>query len=219
MGTGRRRSRSSRRPCLYVSSWGRAEDDLVVAVALAGAVLGLAGEVVAVGAARFPATDNGVGVAAGAAGEVHGSIEAVDDGDGVSVRHAVVVGGPEDELSQRRRRLPGEVTAQGAAAVPRAAGAEAGVGVEGAAGAGPDPSGGAARGRRHPEGPRLAGREHRAAAAAAGRDCGGVHRVEAPVVDVEGGLTGTAGGEGHEQDDDDQRDGSRSTHCAAELRL
>ena len=83
------------------SSCRRAEDDLVVAVALAFAELAVAGVVIRVGAAGVPAPDDAV-FPAGDAGEVHGHVEAVHDGD------VVHVGGvPEVELRERHRRVPG----------------------------------------------------------------------------------------------------------------
>jgi len=93
------------------SSW--AEGDLVVAVAAAGMGLGVVvGKEVGVGAAGAATVEGH----AGAAGESHGEVVAVDNRDVVEVLAAA-----DGELGQRHGRLPGQRARERAAAVARLA--------------------------------------------------------------------------------------------------
>ena len=166
-----------------------AEDDLVVAVAAAGVCLGVVfGEEVSIGAAAVPAGDRH----AGAAGEAHGQVVAVDHRQVVEVLAAA-----DGELRQRQRRLPGERARQRAAAVAGGAAATAGA-VEAAARAAPHPAGACPGG--HVDGPRITRAQLPAAAHRRRRR---PHRERAPVGDGEGRRVGAAGGEGRHQDDDE----------------
>ena len=177
-----------------MKSW--AEDDSVVAVAVAGAQLGVVGGVlVRVRAAPLPARQRH----AGAAGEAHGDVVPVDHRQVVEV--PVAAGRPQRELRQRQRRLPGQPARQRAAAVAGGAPAAAGA-VEAAPGPAPHPAGAGPGG--HVDGPRLPRAQLRAAAHRRRRR---PHRERAPVGDGEGRRVGAAGGEGRHQDHDDEHCG------------
>ena len=128
---------------ILAASSSRAEGDLVVAVAAAGMGLPVGRIVVCVRAARVPAHQPD----AGAAGEGHADVEAVDDRDVVEVLAAA-----DRELGQRQWRLAGEGAGERAAAVARLAAPA--VAVEGAARAAPDAAGAGAG--RHVDRPRPA---------------------------------------------------------------
>jgi len=166
----------------------RAEGDLVVAVGGAGVGLPVRGLVVRVGAAGVPAHQ----AHAGAAGEGHADVEAVDHRDVVRVH-----GAADGELGQRHRRLPGEGAGEGAAAV--AGRAPPPPAAEGAPRAAPHPAGLGAGG--HGDGPGPTRVELRAPAHGGRRR---PHREAAPVGDGEGGRA-TAGHEGGEEEEDDDR--------------
>nr|TKW29775.1 hypothetical protein SEVIR_3G417800v2 [Setaria viridis] len=161
-----------RRTTIETASPSWAEGDLVVAVPGAGMeLLVVLREEVGLGAPGARAHD----AVAGAAGEGHGEVVAVDHRDVVEV-----LGAAEGELGQRHGRLPGEGAGERAAAV--AGRAPPAVAVEGAPRAAPDPAGAGAGG--HAEGPRLARVELPAAADGGGR---WPHRGAAVVGDGEGG--------------------------------
>jgi hypothetical protein len=166
----------------------RAEDDLVVAIAVARTGLRVVGLVVRVGAAGVPAPEGG----AGAAREVHGQVVPVDHRDVVVV---VVAAAADGELGQRRRGLPGQAAGVGASAVARRAAAPAAA--EGAAGAAPDPA--SAGPGLHVDSPRRARVQLRAAA---DRDACWPHREPAVVSYRERGGAGACG-EASEQEEED----------------
>jgi hypothetical protein len=179
----------------------RAEGDLVVAVAATGMGLHVVGVVVRVGASRVRAHQPH----AGAAGEGHGEVVAIDDRDVVEVLAAA-----DGELGQRQRRLPRQRAGQRAAAVARLAAPA--VAVEGAAGAAPHAAGAGAG--RHVDGPRPARVQLRAPAHRGGR---GPHGEPAVVGDGEGGGVGAhaSQGGGQEQQEDRGRGGGGHCWCSA----
>ena len=124
---------------------------------------------------------------AGAAGESHGEVVAVDHRDVVEVLAAA-----DGELGQRHGRLPGQRARERAAAVARLAAPAAAV--EGASRAAPHPAG--LGPRRHVHGPRLPRVQLRAAAHGRGRR---PHRRAAVVGDRECGRS-CAGRKGSEQE-------------------
>ncbi|CAL4897492.1 unnamed protein product [Urochloa decumbens] len=175
------------------SSW--AECDLVVAVAAASMGLGvITRKQVCVGATGAPAHQAN----AGAAGEGHANVIAIDHGDVVEVLVAAAAYG---ELGQRHRRLPGERAGECAGAV--AGRAPPAVAVEGAPRAAPHPAG--ARAGRHAEGPCSAGVELRAPADWGGRR---PHGESAVVSYREGGRVGTGCSKGSEEQEEDRGRGS-----------
>jgi len=147
-----------------------------------------------------------VQIHAGAAGEVHGQVVAVDHRDVIVIVGAVGVA--DGELGQRQWRLPGQGAGEGTAAVAGGAVPTAAA-VEGAAGAAPDPSGLGAGG--HVDGPRLPRVQLRAAA---DRGCRWPHRVGAVVLDGEGGCTGATDHGGEEEEDPRGRRG-RHGYCSS----
>jgi len=180
------------------ASW--TEGELVVAVGAASMGLGiLARKRVRLRASRAPAHQSN----AGAAGEGHGEVVAVNHGDVV-----VILGAADAELGQRRRWLPGDGAVEGAGAV--AGVAVAASAAEGTARASPEPAGGACR---HIDSPCLSWVQLRASA---DRDGGGPHRVVAVVFDGEGGGAGT-GGEGCEEEEENQGHGSGRHGCSSQL--
>lgn len=174
------------------SSW--AEDDIEPPVAAASFGPDVVGLVVRVGAAGVAALN----VDAGAAGEVHGEVVPVDDGDVVEVSVAT-----EGELGQRQRGLAGQGAGERAAAVAGAA--SPAVAVEAAARAAPDPGGAGAVG--DVEVPCLAAVELPPAAHRGGRR---PHGEGAAVRDGEApGASPRGQGRGQEEDERRRRGG----HC------
>jgi len=170
----------------------RAEGDLVVAVTATCMGLHVVRLVVRIGAARVPAHQPH----AGAAGEGHADVEAVDDRDVIGVLAAT-----DRELGQRHGRLPGQGAGERAAAVARLAAPA--VAVEGAARAAPHAAGAGAGGDE--QAPRLPRVQPPAPA-----HWGGCwpHREAAVVPDGEGGgaRAGHRGG-GKDQQEDRGRGG------------